>query len=307
MNRTQLQSALRSLVVPYSGLTSEKMALILQRRLAWAETVKGLSLESMTVAQLRDLYRQSGYQKYWRAKTKDELVRGIRWLAGKSVSFDTRPRPKQSRGDEWVSLVFTHPRTGRRVALVTEQMSPAEAARAKPQYFIDRHRRAFGTWRFAQWYPWYDPDFQVSYDGAPMSDEELSDLEALIRDDPHDPAIRRVFEDDPHGLAIRRGFEARRNPSFTVADAQRALDALGVRPRGYTAADLARGMNVELEHRDVTHADPLLTARVALAHLRESPRYYDELARMEQRLRRACVIDARGRKHCGTLAPKRRS
>jgi len=293
MNRTQLQSALRSLVVPYSGLTSEKMALILQRRLAWAEMVKGLSLESMTVAQLRDLYRQSGYQKYWRAKTKDELVRGIRWLADRRVSLEAPPRSRQRRTDEWVSLVFTHPRTGRRVALATERMSPSEAARIQPDYFFPKYPRAFYTRRFAQWYPSYDPDFQVSYDVEPMTDEEFSDIEKLRRDDSHTQAAEQIFA-------------ARRNPSFTVADAQRALDALGVRPRGFTAADLAQGMNVELEHRDVTKGDPLLTARVALAHLRESPRYYDELARMEQRLQRACVVDARGRRHCGTLATKRR-
>lgn len=50
---------------------------------------------------------------------------------------------------------------------------------------------------------------------------------------------------------------------------------------------LRRGMTVELEHgrRDpltnVTDDDPLVTAKIALAHLREFPDYYDRLARME--------------------------
>lgn len=50
---------------------------------------------------------------------------------------------------------------------------------------------------------------------------------------------------------------------------------------------LRRGMAVELEHgrrdplTDVTNDDPLLTAKIALAHLREMPDYYDRLARME--------------------------
>lgn len=50
---------------------------------------------------------------------------------------------------------------------------------------------------------------------------------------------------------------------------------------------LRRGMAVELEHgrrdplTDVTNDDPLLTAKIALAHLREMPDYYDRLGRME--------------------------
>ena len=47
------------------------------------------------------------------------------------------------------------------------------------------------------------------------------------------------------------------------------------------------GMDVELEHgtrdaeTDVTGDDPLLTGKIALAHLREFPDYYTRLARME--------------------------
>ncbi len=50
---------------------------------------------------------------------------------------------------------------------------------------------------------------------------------------------------------------------------------------------LRRGMTVELEHgrhdplTNVTDDDPLVTAKIALAHLREIPDYYDRLERME--------------------------
>ena len=50
---------------------------------------------------------------------------------------------------------------------------------------------------------------------------------------------------------------------------------------------LRRGMEVELEHglRDpitnVTDDDPHTTAKIALAHLRELPDYYDRLEMME--------------------------
>lgn len=48
------------------------------------------------------------------------------------------------------------------------------------------------------------------------------------------------------------------------------------------------GMDVELEHgtrdpgTDVTGDDPVLTGKIALAHLRELPDYYTRLARMER-------------------------
>ncbi len=47
------------------------------------------------------------------------------------------------------------------------------------------------------------------------------------------------------------------------------------------------GLAVELEHgsrdpgTDVTHNDPLLTGKIALAHLNEFPDYYTRLAKME--------------------------
>jgi len=48
-----------------------------------------------------------------------------------------------------------------------------------------------------------------------------------------------------------------------------------------------RGMEVELEHglhdpvTNVTNDDPIMTGKIAWAHLREFPDYYDRLDRME--------------------------
>ncbi len=46
-------------------------------------------------------------------------------------------------------------------------------------------------------------------------------------------------------------------------------------------ATFQQGLKAELEHRDVTHGDLLMTGRIALAHLREDPYYYARHARME--------------------------
>ncbi len=53
------------------------------------------------------------------------------------------------------------------------------------------------------------------------------------------------------------------------------------------------GMEVELEHglhdllTNVTDDDPVVTAKIALAHLSEFPDYYTRLERMEAEARRA--------------------
>jgi len=41
------------------------------------------------------------------------------------------------------------------------------------------------------------------------------------------------------------------------------------------------GLNVELEHTDVTKGDPITTGKITLAHLEELPDYYTRLKRME--------------------------
>ncbi len=45
--------------------------------------------------------------------------------------------------------------------------------------------------------------------------------------------------------------------------------------------DLKYGLNVELEHTDITKADIYLTAKIALKHLEEYPDYYKRLKQME--------------------------
>ncbi len=55
----------------------------------------------------------------------------------------------------------------------------------------------------------------------------------------------------------------------------------------FTLEQFRRGMEVELEHgrrdpvTDVTHDDPIITGKIAWAHLREMADYYDRLDIME--------------------------
>ncbi len=43
-----------------------------------------------------------------------------------------------------------------------------------------------------------------------------------------------------------------------------------------------RGLNIELEHRDITNENLILTAKIAIAHLKEYPDYYKRLMRLEK-------------------------
>ena len=63
-------------------------------------------------------------------------------------------------------------------------------------------------------------------------------------------------------------------------EAQKMHDKLGFK---FDLDQFHKGMNVELEHKDVTHGDLAMTAKIAAAHLKEKPDYYTALAKMEKK------------------------
>jgi hypothetical protein len=74
---------------------------------------------------------------------------------------------------------------------------------------------------------------------------------------------------------------------FSFAEAREIGDALGIRWDKFDIEQFTMGLNVELEHgrrdpeTDVTHDEPMVTGKIALAHLKEIPDYYARLAEME--------------------------
>ena len=85
---------------------------------------------------------------------------------------------------------------------------------------------------------------------------------------------------------------------FTTEQAAEALSAAGIDISGeeYGLEDVRQGMDVELEHGtrfpdlDVTSNDPVITVKIALAHLREFPDYYDRLEVMEREAEAAWAV-----------------
>ena len=74
---------------------------------------------------------------------------------------------------------------------------------------------------------------------------------------------------------------------FSADQAKIIGEQLGLTWEEFDVDQFTRGMNVELEHgtRDletnVTNDDALMTGKIALAHLKEFPDYYDRLETME--------------------------
>jgi hypothetical protein len=78
----------------------------------------------------------------------------------------------------------------------------------------------------------------------------------------------------------------------TTEEARRVGDAIGVDWDRFDLEQFRHGMDVEFEHgahdpqTDVTGDDPIITGKIALAHMKEFPDYYERLEKMEQEAER---------------------
>jgi hypothetical protein len=75
---------------------------------------------------------------------------------------------------------------------------------------------------------------------------------------------------------------------FKTEQASEIGDKLGIDWRSFDVEQFRMGLDVELEHglidpsTDVTGNDPILTGKIALAHLNEFADYYTRLEKMER-------------------------
>jgi len=76
---------------------------------------------------------------------------------------------------------------------------------------------------------------------------------------------------------------------FTIEEAIWIAKQLNTRFNKFDVEQFRDGLNVELEHgnidpsTNVTNDDPILTGKIALAHLNEFPDYYVRLSKMEEK------------------------
>lgn len=75
---------------------------------------------------------------------------------------------------------------------------------------------------------------------------------------------------------------------FSTKQAKEIGQKLGLKFDKFDVEQFRMGLDVELEHgkvdsqTNVTNDDPLLTGKIALAHLKEYPDYYTRLYQMEK-------------------------
>jgi hypothetical protein len=78
------------------------------------------------------------------------------------------------------------------------------------------------------------------------------------------------------------------NKILTLDQAKTIGEQLGIRWDKFDLEQFRAGFGVELEHgtvnqtTNVTNDDPLMTGKIALAHLTEFPDYYTRLAKLEE-------------------------
>jgi hypothetical protein len=78
----------------------------------------------------------------------------------------------------------------------------------------------------------------------------------------------------------------------TLEEAKRVGDEIGVDWDRFDLEVFRAGMDVEFEHgthdpqTDVTGDDPIVTGKIAFAHMKEFPDYYERLEKMERQAER---------------------
>jgi hypothetical protein len=83
--------------------------------------------------------------------------------------------------------------------------------------------------------------------------------------------------------------------TFSAEEARKVGEGIGIdwEDAPFDVEQFRMGMDVELEHglrdpaTDVTGSDPIITGKIALAHLHEFADYYTRLDRMEEEAKRA--------------------
>lgn len=89
---------------------------------------------------------------------------------------------------------------------------------------------------------------------------------------------------------IEKRFRKSPDTVFDIEDAEAIAKALKIdfNEELFDLNQFLAGINVELEHgrrnkkTNVTNDNPILTGKIALAHLMEFPDYYDRLAKLEE-------------------------
>ena len=96
-----------------------------------------------------------------------------------------------------------------------------------------------------------------------------------------DPREMKIVPDNRHtafGSSLLEG--------VSNAGIDKLAQSLGVDFNTISRLEFVKGLKEELEHKDITKGDLTMTAKIALAHLKELPDYYTRLDKMKEEARR---------------------
>jgi hypothetical protein len=153
-------------------------------------------------------------------------------------------------------------------------------------------------------FPMFKPEFTMNslYSGERFEDDLFldEDIQEGITDFENSYILQRGEEDFENArdyelnqserCNIYAAMATRVKDSFTLEEARRIGEMIGIdwETSPFDVEEFRKGMNVELEHgqRDpgtnVTGDNPILTGKIALAHLNEFPDYYERLSKLEK-------------------------
>jgi hypothetical protein len=69
---------------------------------------------------------------------------------------------------------------------------------------------------------------------------------------------------------------------FSTKTVKKVQKKLHINPLVIPPKVFKSGMKIEWEHHNITHGNALLTGKIATAHLKELPDYYQRLDRLEK-------------------------
>lgn len=89
-------------------------------------------------------------------------------------------------------------------------------------------------------------------------------------------------------ISSKARYKMENKKHFTTEEAKQIGETLGIDWSKFDVEQFRMGLDVEMEHglinlhTNVSNDDPVITGKIALAHLNEYPDYYTRLDRMER-------------------------
>ncbi len=115
-----------------------------------------------------------------------------------------------------------------------------------------------------------------------MQQQKSNENSSYLFEELNDPNFEQSFFEQLLGQKEDTQIEKSIN-NITIEDLEYVGDVLGIDWNVINKEQLKNGIEIETEHKDVVGDDLVMVAKIALAHLKEFPDYYERLKTMERK------------------------